>query len=269
MRLKTLGVVVVTVLALFTMFYWLTDGARRDEAFAHVEEEQLEYAEVVFGPPDENNPATANCAQCHGEDGRGGGPDAPVQGPNLHSTRIAERLALNPNYVNLVIRHGGIVVSGDPNSAMPAWDPESGGPLTEQQILALTALVTSWAEEGAGQSQAPVENNVEAGAEVYTAAGCGSCHGSDLAGVEGQFPNIQNLGSEMVTDLPIEPADLEQMQADYDADPRDFLEKWIRDSWTNYNDGETTGMPRYPDTQLPNDQLEALITFLLEGDHGS
>ncbi|HET7685854.1 MAG TPA: cytochrome c [Candidatus Limnocylindria bacterium] len=269
MRLKTLGVILLTALAIFTAVAWLTDTMRRDQALAAVEEEQLEYGEIVFGPPDANNPATANCAQCHGPDGRGGGPDAPVQGPNLHGPRVAERLKINPNYVSLVIRYGGIVVSGNPESQMPAWSTEVGGPLTEQQIQAVTALVTSWAEEAASESSAPVENTVEAGAQVYQSAGCGSCHGADLAGVEGQFPNIQNIGSELVTDLPIPPADLDQMQADYDADPRDFLTKWIRDSWTNYNGGETTGMPQYPDTQLPDDQLEALITFLLEGEHGS
>lgn len=269
MRLKTLGAIVVTALALFTMFYWLTDSMRMGSSQVALEEEQLEYAMTVFGPPDENNPATANCAQCHGPDGRGGGPDAPVAGPNLHSTRVAERLRINPNYVHLVISYGGIVVSGDPNSRMPAWSTEVGGPLTVQQIDALTALVTEWAEEGAGQSQAPVENTVEAGAEVYVSAGCGSCHNPDLSGIPGTFPNIQNIGSELVTDLPTVPADLDQMEADYAADPRDFLAKWIRDSWTNYNGGTTTGMPQYPDTQLPDDQLEALITFLLEGDHGS
>ncbi len=269
MRLKTLGVVVVAVLALFTMFYWLTDGARRDAAAAAVDEEQLAYAQVIFGAPDANHPATANCAQCHGPDGMGGGPDAKVQGPNLHGPRVAERLKINPNYVHLVISYGGIVVSGNPESKMPAWSTEAGGPLTVQQIDALTALVTSWAEESAGQSQAPVENTVAGGQEVYVAAGCGGCHGADLAGVEGQFPNIQGIGAGLITDLPVQPADFAQMQADYDADPRDFLTKWIRDSWTNYNGGETTGMPQFPDTQVTGDQLEALITFLLEGDHGS
>ena len=121
MRLKTLGAIVVTALALFTMFYWLTDNMRMGDSQVALEEEELEYAMTVFGPPDENNPATANCAQCHGPDGRGGGPDAPVAGPNLHSARVAERLRINPNYVHLVISYGGIVVSGDPNSRMPAW----------------------------------------------------------------------------------------------------------------------------------------------------
>jgi hypothetical protein len=152
---------------------------------------------------------------------------------------------------------------------MPAWSTEAGGPLTVQQIDALTALVTEWSKEGATASQAPVENTVEAGAQVYTSAGCGACHGADLAGVPGQFPNIQGIGTALVTDLPVPPSGLDQMQTDYDADPRAFLEKWIRDSSTNYNGGTPTNMPAHDAATLPDDALQALITFLLEGDHGS
>jgi hypothetical protein len=53
------------------------------------------------------------------------------------------------------------------------------------------------------------------------------------------------------------------MVADYEADPRTFLEQWIRDSATNYNDGVATGMPAHPEDQLTESQLTALITFLL------
>lgn len=269
MRLKTLGVVVVTALALFTMFYWLTDSGRRVTAAETAKEEQLAYAKEIFGPPTAANPVTANCQQCHGPDGMGGGPDAPVQGPNLHGPRVAQRLAINPNYVHLVISYGGIVVSGNPNSPMPAWSTEAGGPLTVQQVDALTALVTSWAAENSGASQAPVANTVEAGAQVYTNAGCGGCHGADLAGVPGQFPNIQGIGSALVTDLPVPPSGLDQMKTDYAADPRAFLEKWIRDSSTNYNGGAPTTMPSHDAATLPDDALQALITFLLEGKHGT
>jgi hypothetical protein len=42
-----------------------------------------------------------------------------------------------------------------------------------------------------------------------------------------------------------------------------FLEMWIRDSSTNYNDGNPTEMPPHPESQLSESQLRALITFLL------
>lgn len=271
MTAKTLGVVLITALAFFTAIYWLTDAERRDTAYEELQAELIEYGEIVFGPPTPEHPATANCAQCHGPDGRGGQVgDSGVTAPDLHSQRLVDRLRANPHYVNLVVRYGGVVVSGNVNSLMPAWSTEVGGPLTIEQIDAVTALVESWAAETAQQSQAPIPNTVEAGAEVYVSAGCAGCHGTDLAGAVG--PNLQNMGNEPVIDFTVSPtcsacvplSQLDQLVADYEADPRAMLEKWIRDSATNYNDGAATGMPAHPESQLSNEALTALITFLLD-----
>jgi mono/diheme cytochrome c family protein len=269
MRLKTLGVIVVTALALFTVFYWLTDQGRLADREKSDAQAMLEYGDRVFA----NNaadPSAAQCARCHGATGQGGPIPGDAQGrtaPNLHSATIAAKLKVNPEYVNLVIRYGGVVVSGNVNSDMPAWSTEVGGSLTVQQIDALTALVTSWAQEAATKSQAPVANTAEAGKQVYNSAGCVSCHGAQLAGVPGTFPDITNIGNELVTNPPVPPKDLAKMQADYAADPKEFLTKWIRDSSTNYNGGTATGMPPFPASQLPDDQLQALITFLLTQKH--
>ncbi|HEX7197521.1 MAG TPA: cytochrome c [Candidatus Limnocylindria bacterium] len=263
MRLKTLGVIVVTALSVFTLLYWVTDTARRESIAEVHDDELLEYGEVIFSA-DENEPAAAGCATCHGEDGTGGDPDAQVVGPNLHSRGLADKLKANNNYVHLAVSYGGVVVSGNVNSPMPAWSYEVGGPLNEQQIEAVVALVESWAAEAAEQPAEEVENTVEAGAEVFSSAGCVSCHGAELEGTTAG-PNIQTIGSGLV-DLTgfTTPSGADQMEADYEADPRDFLAKWIRDSATNYNDGEATGMPAHPEGRLTESQLEALITFLLD-----
>jgi mono/diheme cytochrome c family protein len=261
MRLKTLGVVLITALAAFTVLYWVTDDSRRTAIAAEHEEELLAYGEVIFSN-DKTEPAAAGCANCHGADGTGGDPDANVIGPNLHSRRVADKLKANSNYVRLAVSFGGVVVSGNVNSPMPAWSYEVGGPLNEQQIEAVVALVESWAAEAADQPLEEVPDTVEAGAEVFATAGCVSCHGPDLTGTPAG-PDITTIGSGVITDLPTEPSGLDQMVADYEADPRTFLEQWIRDSATNYNDGEATGMPPHPEGELSESQLTALITFLL------
>jgi len=264
MTAKTLGVILITALAFFTAVYWMTDKDRRDARYEQLQVDLVEYGKTVFGPPTPEHPAVANCAQCHGPNGEGGQVgDTGRQAPNLHSRSLYEKLRSNPDYVNLVIRYGGVVVSGNVNSPMPAWSTEVGGPLTIQQIDALTALVTGWAQEAGQQPQEQVPNTVEAGAEVYTSAGCGGCHGPDLGGV-GEFPNLQNIGNEPVTDLPYPISQMDQLVADYQSDPRMMLEKWIRDSSANYNDGTPTNMPAHPESQLPDDALQALITFLLD-----
>ena len=262
MRLKTLGVVLVTALAAFTVLYWVTEDGRRAAIAAEHEEELLHYGEVIFSN-DPAEAAAAGCANCHGADGTGGDPDATVIGPNLHSRRIADKLKANSNYVHLVVSFGGVVASGDINSPMPAWSYEVGGPLNEQQIEAVVTLVESWAAEAADQPLEEVPDTPEAGADVYATAGCASCHGADLAGTPAG-PDISTIGAGLITELPTEPSGLDQMIADYEEDPRMFLELWIRDSAANYNDGEFTGMPPHPEGELSESQLTALITFLLE-----
>ena len=216
---------------------------------------------VMAGPP-HLTPYGANCARCHGVDGTGG------IGPNLHTLSLANkwlqtggRQGLN-NYVQWVITLGGIVRTGNIQSLMPAWGQEYGGSLTRQQIEALTALIGEWAEETLANPPEEVPDTVEAGAEVYVAAGCVGCHGQELEG--GIGPNLQTIGSRLVTDLPVPVSGLAQMQADYDSDKRAFLEKWIRDSAGNYNDGTETQMPPFPESDLSAAQLQALITFLLD-----
>jgi len=220
---------------------------------------------VVSAIPPHLQPYGANCARCHGVDGTGG------IGPNLHSLALANKWAqtggaqsLN-NYVSWVITLGGVVVRGDINSIMPAWGQEYGGSLTRQQIEAVTAMIGEWARETL-ENPPPtpppdVPDTVEAGAEVFVAAGCDSCHAADLGG--GFGPNLQTIGTSLVTNgLVTQTLDIEQMQAVYDADRRTFLEAWIRNS-ADYNGGNATAMPPFGEDVLTESQLQALITFLL------
>ncbi len=264
MRAKTLGIFLMIGLAFFVALYWLTDPQRREARFVEDEAALLEYGEELFGPTTPDVAVTANCAQCHGPDGMGGEVgDTGRMAPNLHSRSIYEKLQVNTEYVNLVIRFGGVVVSGNVNSPMPAWSTEVNGPLNVQQVDALTALVEHWAEEAGKQPVEDVPNTVAAGQEVYNSAGCVGCHGADLAGT-GEFPDIRNIGNEPVTDLPTPISQLEKLVADYEDDPRMMLELWIRDSAANYNDGTPTEMPAHPESQVSESALQALITFLLD-----
>src|SRR5207249_12123525 len=136
MRLKTLGVIVVTALALFTVFYWVTDPSRLTGRQAQASKDQLAYGERVFAN-NKTDASAAQCARCHGDDGKGGQvPGTKNIAPNLHSPTIANKLKVNPDYVTLVIRYVAVVVSGDVNSDMPASNTAAGGALTEDALEA-------------------------------------------------------------------------------------------------------------------------------------
>jgi mono/diheme cytochrome c family protein len=259
MRLKTLGVVLVTAMAAFTMLYWFTDEPRRDTIAVEQEEELLHFGEIVYSD-DGAEPAAAGCARCHGPEGEGGlipnDPDG-RSAPSLRTSTLADKNRINPNYVHLAIAYGGVVVSGNVNSPMPAWSTEVGGPLNEQAIDALVALIEHWLEDAEGPTD--VEDTVEAGQQVYSAAGCAGCHGAELQG--GVGPPLTNIGNE-VGDVNV--SDVDQYLADYEEDPYLALGQWIRDSATNYNDGAPTGMPPHPESAVSESALRALITFLLD-----
>ena len=267
MRLKSIGVIVTVLLSAVTMLYWFTDGARREAIAADHEAELAHYGTVVFSN-DATEPAAAGCARCHGDDGMGGEiPNDPEgrSAPSLHTASLGEKLKVNPEYVRLVVSYGGVVVSGNVNSPMPAWSSEVGGPLNRQQIEAVVQLVEGWAVEAAENAPEEVPDTVEAGEGVFNSAGCAGCHGPDLMGST-SGPNISTIGSDVITDFGgdfVTPSDTDQMIEDYAADPRAFLEQWIRNSSENYNGGEPTGMPPHDENALNDNQLQALITFLL------
>src|SRR6266850_3753024 len=111
----------------------------------------------------------ANCAGCHGENGRGG---------------AAAALA-DPLYLAIAddatIRR--VVKSGVPGTAMPAFAREAGGMLTQQQVDAIVAgMRERWARpEAVGDVltppySAPGEGDRKRGAAVYQTY-CASHHG--------------------------------------------------------------------------------------------
>jgi mono/diheme cytochrome c family protein len=224
---------------------------------------------AVSAIPPDLQPYGANCARCHGVNGEGG---VAAGAPSLRSLSLANKWAQTGgaqgfnNYVSWVITLGGVVVRGDISSLMPAWGQDYGGSLTRQQIEALTAMIGGWAQETLDNPPTPppdVPDTVEEGEKVY-AANCSSCHGADLEGVVG--PNLQTIGTSLITTVPpliTETLDIDQMQADYDADKRTFLENWIRNS-ADYNGGTPTAMPVFGEDMLTDSQLRALITFLLD-----
>lgn len=238
-----------------------------DEGETTVSASGIEGSLVVTAILPHLQPYGANCVRCHGFDGMGG-PN--LIGPNLHSFALANKWAqtggaqtLN-NYVQWVITLGGVVRSGNIASEMPAWGQEYGGPLTRQQIEALTAMIGEWAAESLANPPEEVPDTVEAGAQVFTDAGCFSCHGAELEG--GIGPNLQTVGTALTPnqELPTPVSQDELRLADYEADKRAFFEQWIRDSSGVYNDGNPTGMPAFSESDLTASELQALITFLLD-----
>src|SRR4051812_1019637 len=113
----------------------------------------------------------AQCAWCHGNEGEGG------MGPNLHgSLRHATTLG------SIV----EIITNGIPGTDMPGFR----SPLTERSIRQTAAYVQSLSRTV--RQAAP--GDVQRGAAVYAATGCGGCHiVHGTGGVLG--PELTTIGS--------------------------------------------------------------------------
>jgi mono/diheme cytochrome c family protein len=132
-------------------------------------------------PPPEQLEAGArlyaeNCAVCHGDNGEG----------RVGATLAKDWPAIRPDQtVKTVIANG---VAGSP---MPAWSAEKGGPLSSDEIDALTAYILSWQTGGFPDlldfpTPTPVppitpipevEGDPNHGAVLY-GENCAVCHGS-------------------------------------------------------------------------------------------
>ncbi len=116
----------------------------------------------------------ANCAACHGEDGKNGAA-IPLASPVLLASAGKENLL-------------AVVEKGVPGSMMPAFSREAGGMLTDHQIDALvTGMLHNWAhpEQFHGIAvpsyAATVPGNPDHGKQVF-AGHCARCHGADGTG---------------------------------------------------------------------------------------
>ena len=115
----------------------------------------------------------ANCAACHGADGRFG----------------ASRPLNDPLYLALVPRDRlrGVIADGVPGTLQPAFAESAGGTLTDAQIDALVSgLVDSWGKAEPVKTvelprYAAAAGNVARGKDVYDTA-CAGCHGPEGKG---------------------------------------------------------------------------------------
>jgi mono/diheme cytochrome c family protein len=124
-RVMVVGAVLMMALALVFPLYRLVEPANREQSREDQLRSLAEKGESLWG---------FNCASCHGLNGEGG------IGPALNSEQFLQ--AAVDDQISL------LVAVGVPGSQMGAYSQDYGGPLTSEQIRAVTVYVRSW-EDGA------------------------------------------------------------------------------------------------------------------------
>ncbi|MBI2775869.1 MAG: cupredoxin domain-containing protein [Chloroflexi bacterium] len=134
---RWVGFLVVCVVVLFTIVYYFYEvgaplGLSKPRLDAQAEQQQV--TAVVRG----YNLYQANCARCHGPNGKCTAEGYIAPPLNDQSKLFAH---LSAQYLKNVLTVGGRYVCGNANSLMPVWADTNGGPLNYRQIEELIAFI--------------------------------------------------------------------------------------------------------------------------------
>ena len=148
----TAALLTVATLVTFQFYLWREPARLQADAAADLEaavrEGETLYAEL--------------CASCHGDQGQGG------LGPALN----AKSLLTSTSDGQL----SGLIRTGVPGTAMPAWGQNYGGPLTDEHVRQVVAHLRSWEAQASDVAPPVSEPDPERGAEIFESI-CFACHG--------------------------------------------------------------------------------------------
>ena len=201
-----LGLMALTALGL--PLYWVKEPGRQVGAEDGFQNRAVERGRLLFLPA--NSPEHGlhfGCADCHGPDGGGGvapytltdylGRQRQVQwkAPALNTVRSRYPAPENADSGHDELRN--TIIYGRPNTPMPAWGIEGGGPMNAQQVTDLVAYIESIQVKPADLKKPAAELGND-GAALFDAF-CARCHTKgwsydepEVSGGGAYGPNLTN-----------------------------------------------------------------------------
>lgn len=152
-RLLSVGVLLSVLLMAGLSVYWLGDSSRLASAAGRLLDGRVARGGETFA---------SQCVACHGANGEGG------VGPALNSKTLLKN---TPDAIFF-----SVIRSGVPNTQMPSWSVDFGGPLTDEDIRDVVAYVRAW-EPTAPEITVKVAVPDPALGAVLFASTCAICHG--------------------------------------------------------------------------------------------
>jgi mono/diheme cytochrome c family protein len=160
--LVTLGLGLALFLLIGLGIYWFGDSSRLESAAAILRQGRIQRGSEIF---------TGQCAGCHGMQGEGG------VGPALQDRAVLKN---TPDEIFF-----SVIRSGVPNTQMPSWSVDFGGPLTDEDIHDVVAFIRDWETTAPEVAPKTAQPNPAQGALLFSST-CALCHGENgLGGKEG------------------------------------------------------------------------------------
>jgi mono/diheme cytochrome c family protein len=162
------GLFLVGLLILGLSIYWISDNTRLAKSADELYAGRMAHGGELFAE---------QCIACHGSNGEGG------SGPALN-----DRVLLKSTSDDVFF---SVIRSGVPNTQMPAWSVDFGGPLTDEDIRGLVTFIRAW-EPTAPEILPEEQVSDPAHGAVLFASTCAVCHGTDGKGGREGIPAIND-----------------------------------------------------------------------------
>lgn len=182
-------------------------------------------AQVGFLAAEGSELYETSCAECHGPAGTG------ALAPAIASKEFLE--SVDDEQISQ------LTALGIPGSEMVAYSNDFGGPLTSQEINAITVYLRSLEEDAESNPlwRTPLARDDLDGEQLYVLA-CARCHGIDAEGIEDVGPDVS-------------PDSITMMESD------EFITRRIDEGYKL--------MPRFGNV-LNDEQIALIVAFLRFGD---
>jgi mono/diheme cytochrome c family protein len=257
----SLGMLLILITGAILIFVGLNEEQRMAEFELHQQAQAIELGAELF---------EINCRGCHGLQGEGiAGLAPPLNDAHFFTNRIAEvgwQGGLE-DYIVATVSTGRQVSTrpelypGSGSPAMPTWSEQFGGPLREDQVVALAAFIVNWEATAMGDVEladiqpaaelaAESDDPVERGLAVYNTSGCGGCHAIDGISVGAVGPALSQIAT--VADTRVDGVSAEEYLRQSIINPTAYLVEGFDDLM----------LKTFADT-ISESQFNDLIAFLL------
>ncbi len=257
----------LAILAVGLPAYWMREpfrqqGAGFDRGIAYFENKAIQRGEELFqtSPGDPPTPREPHfgCEACHGKEGVGGvasytltdpsNPDGPTKqvqwaAPPLNTVMLRFR----PDEVKTIL------VYGRPNTPMPAWGLDGGGPMNDQQINDLIAYLTHIARD---PEEVKAENLARFGTDGQRLfeGFCARCHTQGFAYGEPGLPGGGAYGPALTAGATLRQFPTPDLHFEWVAETAEFGEAYgVR--------GISSGRMPFFGNELTPEQIQAIVDY--------
>ena len=178
------GLALMVIIAVGLPLYWAFEPGRQAGAARGFDDRAAKRGFVLFqsqeSPVPAGNVGKFGCGGCHGNEGQGGITTYSLSDPLDPSKPPRQVQWKAPALDTVLLRYSedqvrSVLVYGRPNTPMPPWGVEGGGPMNDQQISDLIAYLRTIQRDPEDVQKESLEKYGTNGAAIFEGE-CARCH---------------------------------------------------------------------------------------------